>query len=374
MIFFEWNNLFCGINDSKLNKNKNWCKSPMSNTFKSLIHNFKKSINFLLVVFLFLPLLASCSTQKIVVHDVEEKEANEIIVFLSSRGIVADKITAESAGAGGNKIPMYNITVTDNNWVNAMRHLDREGLPRKKGTSLLKLFGTAGLVPSEQEEKIRFRAGKEEELANTIRKIDGVIDADVQLSLPDDVALTPGMVKETSTASVYVKHQGVLEDQNSHLVTKIKRWVASSIPGLEFENVTVIADRARSSYDIEEGGVEELMKEKDKEYVKTWGVILAKESVSHFQFIFFTFSGILLLLCLVVGWVVWKISPLMEKFGGMPAFFTTLPFRLDESGNPITESEEEKNQEKDASEDDEEKDEEEEEEDDDDDDDDEEEK
>ncbi|MFT4551957.1 MAG: type III secretion protein J [Chlamydiales bacterium] len=310
----------------------------MSNLSIGLILSLKRSINFLFIVGILLPLLSSCGSSKIVVHDVEEKEANEIIVFLSTRGIEAGKATPESTGGGGGtKIAVYNIVVDQAEWVNAMRHLDREGLPRRKGTTLLKLFGTAGLVPSEQEEKIRFRAGKEEELANTIRKIDGIIDADVQLSLPDDIALTPGMVKETSTASVYVKHQGVLDDPNSHLVTKIKRWIASSIPGLDFENVTVIADRARASYDrVGEG--ESFAKEEQKEYVKTWGVVLAKESVSHFQMIFFSFGGLILLFLSTMGWLFWKISPLIKQFGGMPAFFTTEPFRLDGSiGSGIAE-------------------------------------
>ena len=46
------------------------------------------------------------------------------------------------------------------------------------------------------------------------------------------------------TASVYVKHRGILDNPNSLLVTKIKRLVSSAIPGLEIDNVSVVSDRA----------------------------------------------------------------------------------------------------------------------------------
>ncbi len=47
------------------------------------------------------------------------------------------------------------------------------------------------------------------------------------------------------TAAVYVKHQGIVDDPNSHLISKIKRLVAGSVTGLDINDVTVISDRSR---------------------------------------------------------------------------------------------------------------------------------
>ena len=55
-------------------------------------------------------------------------------------------------------------------------------------------------MSSDKEENIRYQAGLEEELKNIIRKIDGVLDADVQISFPSTEAL-PSIQPVTSFAS-----------------------------------------------------------------------------------------------------------------------------------------------------------------------------
>lgn len=271
--------------------------------------------------------LTSCEGQKVIVNDIEEKEANEIIVFLASKNIQADKIMAEAAPGGGqSKALLYQIVVQESDYIKAISILNREGLPRKRGATLLTLFSKPGLVPSEQEEKIRYRAGKEEELANTIRKIDGVIDADIQLSLPEEETLAPGAPREAATASVYVKHQGVLDDPNSHLITKIKRWVASSVNGLEFDNVTVIADRARFSDVTLDASGHALAAHDDVDYVSIWSVVVAKESASRFRTLFLFFSVMMIASVAALSWTLWKISLLMAFLGGWAAMLQVKPF------------------------------------------------
>jgi len=87
------------------------------------------------------------------------------------------------------------------------------------------------------QDRIRFQEGLSQQLANTIRMMDGIVDASVQITFPqgDDEEHRPPL-----TASVLVKHRGILDNPNSLVVTKIRRLVASSLPGLEVENVTVI--------------------------------------------------------------------------------------------------------------------------------------
>lgn len=275
------------------------------------------------------PLLTSCASQKTIVNGLDEKEANEIMVFLASKNIDSTKVlSSDSGGGGGTKIVLWDIKVDASQANEAMALLNQSGLPRRKGQNLLGIFSTGGLVPSELQEKIRYQAGLAEQIASTIRKIDGVLDAEVQISFPEVDPLHPeAESKQKITASVYVKHSGVLDDPNSHLLTKIKRLVASSITGLDYDNVTVIADRARYGGTPSElqGG----LSEEPKEYVSIWTIILAKESVMRFRMIFFSFVIIILLLLIAFIWVGWKMAPLLHRHGGFKELFHIHPIPLE---------------------------------------------
>ncbi|MGE4573860.1 type III secretion system inner membrane ring lipoprotein SctJ [Parachlamydia sp.] len=280
-------------------------------------------------------LLTSCESRKTIVNGLDEKEANEIVVFLSSKGIDAMKVqSTEGAGGGGSKIVLWDISVSADKATQAMSILNQSGLPRRKPQSLLGIFSNVGLVPSELQERIRYQAGLAEQIASTIRKIDGVLDAEVQISFPEEDPLNPtGEKKGKIVASVYVKHSGVLDDPNSHLVTKIKRLVAASVTGLDYDNVTVIGDRARFSempIGLKSGGDE-------KQFVSIWSIIVAKESASRFRVIFFAFSLLLLLLTLLMIWTGWKLYPLLKSHGGIKQLFNLHPI----SAEPPKEEEKE---------------------------------
>jgi len=290
--------------------------------------------------------LTSCERQENVVNGLTEREANEIIVFLASKDIKSTKVRSEEeGGGGGQKVLLWNLAVASSRVTEAMATLNMAGLPRKKGQTLLGLFAGGGLVASEAQDRIRYQAGLAEQIAGTIRKVDGIIDADIQLSFPEEEGFgggdkPPGKV----TASVYVKHQGILDDPNAHLVTKIKRLVASSINGLEFENVTVISDRARfSDVTFRDGG--EGGRDAGKELVKVWSVVVEKASVGRFRTIFVVFSISMLILIIVVVWTFWKVYPLLKQAGGVKMLFdlkATSKGKKSKEAHPLIEESEEK--------------------------------
>ncbi len=293
----------------------------------------------LLKAFLFLCLFlcAACEHQMAIVSDVEEREANEIIVFLASKGISASK--AHSASAAGpaaqpGAAMLYSILVDSGELVNAMAVLNKNGLPRKKSQNLLDLFAKSGLVSSEREENIRYQAGLAAQIAGTIRKIDGVIDADVELSIPEPETGLPGTagtVPKRITAAVYVKHQGVLDDPNSHLITKIKRLVSGSIAGLDINDVIVIADKSRFT-DISLSELREEITPKPKEYVSIWSIVMSKASASRFRVLFFSLIIGLILFALLMGWLFWKVYPIVRKKGGFRKLFSAAPFDSSDQG------------------------------------------
>ncbi len=288
--------------------------------------------------------LTGCESRKTIVNSLDEKEANEILVFLSNRGIDAFKVQAVSEGAGGGKTILWNISVESSQANEAMAILNQAGLPRRRGQNLLGLFSNVGLVPSALQDKIRYQAGLAEQIASTIRKIDGVLDADVQISTPDEDPLNPNAPKQKITASVYVKHSGVLDDPNAHLVTRIKRLVAGSVNGLDYDNVTVIGDRARFSESGLAGGLQGPLNEENRPYVNVWSIILAKQSLTRFRVIFFSFTIALVLLSLFLIWLLWKFLPILNTLGGFKKIFSIHPLPLENS--PSTEPKTSKKNEK----------------------------
>lgn len=304
-------------------------------------------MNFLSMVKSFFALLmlfclSACSSQKTIINGLDERDANEIIVFLASKGIDAQKIRAKSEGPGGGGVAMYDVAVDSRVATEAMAILNANGLPRRKTSKLLEIFSAGGLVPSEMQEKIRYQAGLADQVASTIRKIDGILDADVQLSFPEEDPLNPAKTLGKVTASVFVKHNGVLDDPNSHLVTKIRRLVASSVQGLDFDNVTVIADRARFS---STQGSEAISQQPSVELIRVWGVAVAKDSVTRFQLIF-TLSLLMIVLGLALfSFFVWRMMPLIREEGILPALFSLKSFSLEKETSPKETEEESKKKE-----------------------------
>lgn len=267
---------------------------------------------------LLLTLLTACENNQYIVNGIDEREANEIVVFLASKNIEAQKVEAPQSDTGNaNPIPMFNINVSADRAVEAMAILNKVGLPRRQGTNLLELFSKQGLMSSDREETIRYQAGLAEELKNTIRKIDGVIDADVQISFPPSESnLPPGTPLPKTTAAVYVKHQGVMEDPNSHLEVKIRRLLAGSVSGLDYENVSVISDRSRlADIQLNPQGEKIGGKGVPETYSTIWGMVMTQGSLAKFRTIFFLLLLLLLACAGAAGWLAYRFYPELRKLG-----------------------------------------------------------
>lgn len=309
---------------------------------------FKSILPTSFLFLLALIVLTACGSQKTIVHGLDEREANDIIVFLAKKGIEALKVQNVGTGSGAAQtVILWDITVAPEKSVEAMAALNEGGYPKRPGQNLLSIFPKSGLVPSEMEEKIRYQAGLAEQIASTIRKIDGVLDADVQLSIPEEDPLNPAAKREHVSASVYVKHTGILDDPNSQLIPKIKRFVASSVQGLDYDNVTVIPDRARFSetpFTRASPGQEEM------EYVSIWGIVLSKNSAFLFQVIFFSFTVIMMLLLLSFFWLIWKFFPVLKRVGSVKDLVSLHPIHPEDLKEATKEKKAEEEKESDENE------------------------
>ncbi len=281
----------------------------------------RRYLLFLSVALLFF--CVSCDSQSVIVNNLPEREANEIVVILASKGIPAEKVPVPAATTGGGSTEqLWNITVPPKQITDSLAILNQAGLPRRKGTSLLDLFGTKSLVPSDMQDKIRYQEGLSEQLATTIRKMDGIIDANVQITFPQGEEEE----EEEMTASVYIKHRGILDNPNSLTITKIKRLVSSAIPGLTIENVSVVTDRALYA-DISLEPLQAL--EDQKDFVSIWGITLTHESANRFRLVFYSFIFLLFLAFCALAWLLWKMWPTIAN-EGYASLFHPKPYEMKE--------------------------------------------
>lgn len=282
-------------------------------------------------------ILTACGEQQSIITGVDERQANIILVFLESKGIHAVKEVASSGGAMATEqtVPKYNISVDKDQAIMAMALLNQNGLPQRQGTSLLELFAKQGLMSTDKEETIRYQAGLAQQITNTILMIDGVIDASVQLSFPTESALGE-TTQERITAAVYVKHQGIFDDPNSYLETKIKRLVSGSVNGLSIDDVTVVSDRSRFT-DVSPTPAMENIAPTAKEYVQIWSIVMSKESAAKFRSLFFTILVALLFVLLVLGWLMWKVYPIIRSNGGLTELLNPIPLLKKKKKNIIEE-------------------------------------
>jgi type III secretion protein J len=274
----------------------------------------------LLLIGLFM--LTACDSEKEIVTRLGETEANEIMVFLASRGIPAQKSGQSTAGAGGTTVMEYTIMVPESHYIESMAILTANGMPRSKTQSLLELFPGGGMMTDAQEKQIRYQAGLAETLAGMIRKIDGVLDAAVVLSLPPAETVT-GTAAPRPSASVYVKHQGVLDDPNNQLTSKIKRLLSGAIPGLTVDDVVVVLDRSRVAELTMPASIEPY--NAPEEWRSVFGVVVAKDSVGALQRLLGLLFAILILALSAFGWMFWKSSVILQK-GGFKALWRLRPF------------------------------------------------
>ncbi|WP_201456413.1 type III secretion system inner membrane ring lipoprotein SctJ [Chlamydia sp. 17-3921] len=280
---------------------------------------FRSSVSCCFFFLLTLFCCTSCNSRSLIVHGLPGREANEIVVLLVSKGVAAQKLPKIASATGGASTEqLWDISVPAAQITEALAILNQAGLPRMKGTSLLDLFAKQGLVPSELQEKIRYQEGLSEQMATTIRKMDGIVDASVQISFSTD-----NDEAQPLTASVYIKHRGVLDNPNSIMISKIKRLIASAVPGLAPENVSVVSDRAAYS-DITINGPWGLTD--DIDYVSVWGIILAKSSLLKFRLIFYFLILILFIISCSLLWIIWKTHTLIISLGGAKNFFAPTPY------------------------------------------------
>lgn len=172
-------------------------------------------------------LLCACSEQE-VYSQLTQQQANEMVAVLRRAGI-----TAEKEGRDGNT---FAVIAPRNDFPRAIEVLRDNGYPRDGYDSLGQVFKKDGPMSSALEDHARLMHALSQELANTLSSIDGVVVARVHLSVPEKDPLAEKA--PPSAASVFIKHKAGMDLSSQQ--GPIKALVVNAIPGLSYDNVTVV--------------------------------------------------------------------------------------------------------------------------------------
>ncbi|WP_244158538.1 type III secretion system inner membrane ring lipoprotein SctJ [Caballeronia fortuita] len=170
-------------------------------------------------------LLAACKTS--LFESIDEDQANRIVAVLSRHGIEGFK--------DRNADKTWNVSVDESHAVAATELAGAYALPRGPHANLGELFSRQGLIASPEENHVRYVYGLTQEMAETLEKIDGVLDARVHIvDPPHDPLMGPAPEPSASVMLRYRSDAG-LEQMRS----KIRSLVAGAVEGLTPDRVYV---------------------------------------------------------------------------------------------------------------------------------------
>jgi len=169
--------------------------------------------------------LSACKSE--LYSNLQEREVNEMISVLAVNGIEASR-TSDGKGS-------FGISVDRGDFSLAIAKLSEKGLPREQFGSLGKVFNSEKLVSTPFEERARFMHALNEELSNSISRINGVVSARVHLMVPEDSPFEKN--KTPPRASVFI-YQEAGKDLRPQIPT-IKNLIVNSLDNLEYSYVEV---------------------------------------------------------------------------------------------------------------------------------------
>jgi type III secretion protein J len=181
-------------------------------------------------------LLGGCGDEPLL-HDLAERQANEVLVALDEEGVAASKARQEGSEAA------WTVTVPRGAAGKAHRVLAARQLPRARPQGLGEVFAQGGLVPTPVEERARWLHALAGELARSVEALDGVVEAHVHLGLPADDPLRPGL-RPAPRAAVLVKCRPAACAGLRALEPGLRSLVAGAAEGLAPEAVAVVIAEA----------------------------------------------------------------------------------------------------------------------------------
>ena len=182
-------------------------------------------------------LLTACGGQSVLVHQLEEAEANEILVVLAAKGLSADKIMVPG------RVVTYDVAVSAGDSNQATKVLVANKLPRQRAQGFKETYsGAGGLIPTKSEEKAKYMMAVQGEIERNLSRLPGIVQVHVSVVQPDrDVIRDLDTPPPPATAAVSIVYNPTDERGSSTIsVDEVRALVAASVEDLHPTNVAVV--------------------------------------------------------------------------------------------------------------------------------------
>ncbi|MEB3298633.1 MAG: flagellar basal-body MS-ring/collar protein FliF [Candidatus Sericytochromatia bacterium] len=169
------------------------------------------------------------SGYEVVFRHLQPKEMDEAAAALKAQKIREFKFTEDGT-----------LLVQKDKVVDARVALGEAQVPKNPNTQGLEIFNKKDFISTDFDKKIAFLRALNGELTRLVRKVQGVEDATVLVNMPEETLFQ--QEKKAVTASVMVKMEASRQ-LTAQQVEGIQHMVASAVPGLMTDNVTVVDDQ-----------------------------------------------------------------------------------------------------------------------------------
>lgn len=178
-------------------------------------------------------LLSGCG-KEILLRELTERDANEIVGVLYTSSVESQKV-ADPKGKS------FAVEVLSSDLPRAVAVLRALGLPKSPRTNLNEVFRSTGFAPTPFEERVRYLFGLAQELERTVSLMEGVLQTRVHVVTPDSSSKLADL--QLSKASVYVSYDDRYDIEV--FVPRIRKLVSDSIEGLSPTRVEILAIPSR---------------------------------------------------------------------------------------------------------------------------------
>ncbi len=176
-------------------------------------------------------LAAGCEKDVMLHSGLEESQANLVMAALLGEGIEAHKTAGDEN--------TWNVVISEKSFAAAVNVLESRGLPRRARKGLGETFKKTGMISSPGEERIRFMSALAEDISSTISLIDGVIDANVHIVLPENDPFARNSLPSSAAVAIRSRWDVDLSER----IPQIKNLVRNAVEGLAYEKISVTVFR-----------------------------------------------------------------------------------------------------------------------------------
>ena len=192
------------------------------------------------IVALLALLAAGCRSQ--IQHGLDERDANELVTALVSRGFDARKVAEKG------KKPTWAIELDDEHATDALRVLSELKLPRPPRMTTREVTSQVGLIETPGAERLRQLEALEGDIEQMLEGMDGVASAGVELVVPSPPR--PGQPAVSSKASTLLRVTPASLERLQQQREAIRALVAGSVEGLKADDVVVMIDPVTSQVSL----------------------------------------------------------------------------------------------------------------------------